>query len=407
MIRSDGLLSWIVSGAIAGLVGGVIFGAAMVELGALDSIASVVRAEDSVALGVVVHLAIAATVGAGFGALVWHQRLGSGETVFWGVSYGALWWFAGPLTLRPLIVGDGIAWHVPSLQAAFPPLLGHLLYGAATGLALLAVRRTVLELASAGALLRGALAGVSAGAIVGWLLHAQDRLPRFAALSEGDAIGLAWLALLGIAITGGIAFALLVPRPRDSAGAALVRGSMYGFLLWVVLNRSLLPLMGGEGLPWSANDARADFATLFAYLILGGAIALWYQWLDALWRLFFSDELLDEDHEGAGAQGLRAIGRGALAGVAGGLLFTYVMVEIGGLDNVGALARVDSAYVGFFVHFSIAVTWGATYGLLFWRQTYDRASAIGWVTLVRVLRLGHRAKYPPADPARWRAGLDR
>ena len=86
----------------------------------------------------------------------------------------------------------------------------------------------------------------------------------------------------------------------------------------------------------------------------------------------------DEDDEGAGTQGLRAIGRGALAGVVGGLLFTYVMVEIGALGNVGNLARIESDLVGIVVHFLIAVTWGATYGLLFRRQTYDRGSAIGW-----------------------------
>ena len=136
------------SGAFAGLAGGVVFGAAMVELGALDSVASVVRANDSVLLGVIVHMSIAAVVGAGFGALVSRQRLG-GETVFWGVSYGALWWFVGPLTPLPLLPGEGITWDLPSTQAAFPPLLGHLIYGASTGLALVVVRRASLASSAA------------------------------------------------------------------------------------------------------------------------------------------------------------------------------------------------------------------------------------------------------------------
>ena len=378
MTRSEQLASWMLSGALAGLAGGVVFGAAMLELEVLDSIASVVRAEDSFGLGVAAHFTIAAIVGAGFGALVWHQRLGAAETVLWGVTYGALWWFVGPLTLRRIIAGDGIAWDLPSAQAAFPPLLGHLLYGASTGLALLVVRRASLERPSSGALIRGAIAGLVPALLVGRLLDVQGRLPVFAALPADQAAALAWLALLAIATGGGIVFALLVPSPRDSAGAAVVRGAVYGFVLWVVLNRSLLPLIAGDGLPWSVNDAREDFAALFAYLLLGAGIALGEQWLDALRRTLFADELGADEDEGAGTQGLRAIARGALAGVVGGLLFTYVMVEIGALDNVGNIVRVESGVVGIVVHFAIAVSWGATYGLLFRRQTYDRGSAIGW-----------------------------
>ncbi len=399
--------SWMLSGALAGLAGGSVFGAAMVELGVLDSIASVVREDDSVALGVIVHMSIAAVVGAGFGALVSRQRLDAGETIFWGVSYGALWWFAGPLTLRPLLVGEGITWDLPSAQAAFPPLLGHLLYEASTGLALLAVRRASLDWATLGALVRGALAGLAAGLIVGRLLDVQERLSMFSAMSEDASAGLAWLAMIAIAIGSGIAFALLVPRPRDSAGAALVRGSMFGFLLWVVLSRSLLPLIAGDGLSWSANDARTDFAALFAYILLGGAIGLGYQWLDALWRALFSDELPHEDHEGAGTQGLRAIGRGALAGVVGGLLFTYVMVEIGALEDVGNLARIESELAGIVVHFLIAVTWGGDVRAVvpaaeLRPRVRDRLGCV-----IRLRRLGDRAKHADADPAWDDAQLDR
>lgn len=45
-MRSQELASWVLSGALAGLVGGVVFGAAMIELDVLDSIASVVRSDD-------------------------------------------------------------------------------------------------------------------------------------------------------------------------------------------------------------------------------------------------------------------------------------------------------------------------------------------------------------------------
>ena len=378
LIRSDGLVAWLLSGALAGQVGALVFGLAMWELDDLDSVASVARADDSFLIAVPVHLAIAAVVGAGFGALVWHQRSGTGETLLWGLTYGALWWFIGPLTLRPLLEGNALGWDVPSAQAAFAPFLGHLLYGAATGLALLALRRQRLRWPTIGALTRAAIAGLIALSIVGALLSAQDRLHLFPAMSPDAQNGLAWLATLAIGGISGIAFALLVPRPSESAGAGLIRGAMYGFLLWTALNRTILPLIAGDGLTWSVNEARADFAALFAYLLFGGALGLAYQWLDSAWRNLLADDVGNDDEEGPGTRGLRAIGRGAIAGVVGGLIFTYVMVEIRGLDDVADIVRADSEAAGLAVHFLIAVIWGVTYGLFFRRQTYDRGSAIRW-----------------------------
>lgn len=79
----------IVPGAIAGIVGGAVFGAAMIELGSLETIASLVRSE-SLVLGFVIHSVIAVAIGVGFGLLVWFQRPGTGETLFWGLAYGAV-----------------------------------------------------------------------------------------------------------------------------------------------------------------------------------------------------------------------------------------------------------------------------------------------------------------------------
>ena len=378
MIRLRTLPDWLVYGALAGQAGGLVFGLAMLELGSLDSVASVARSGDSFAVAVPVHLAIAAVVGAGFAALVWHQRSGAGETVFWGLAFGALWWFIGPLTLRPLIQGSGLSWDVPAAQAAFPALLGHLLYGAATGAALLALRRQRFPRPTAGALVRGALAGLLAAAIVGGLIDAQSRLHLFASTSDGAPSGVMWLAALAVGGIGGMGFSLLVPRPSDSAGAGLVRGTVYGSLLWAVLNRTIFPVITGDGLPWSANEIREDFAALFAYLLFGGGLGLAYQWLDSLWRSLLAEDDGSDDEEGVGTRGLRAMGRGLMAGVAGGLLFTYVLVEIGGLDNVSGIVRADSDATGLVVHFLIALIWGVTYGVLFRRQTHDRASAVGW-----------------------------
>jgi hypothetical protein len=127
-------------GALAGVAGGAAFGAAMAQLGSLPSVASLVRAQ-SATVGLAVHMLIAITVGAGFGLLVAARHASAGETLFWGLTYGALWWFLGPLTLLPLFTGRPLAWHLDAAQAQVPSLLGHLLYGAVTALALVGLHR--------------------------------------------------------------------------------------------------------------------------------------------------------------------------------------------------------------------------------------------------------------------------
>ncbi len=372
---SEGLIGWMLAGAIAGQAGALVFGLAMLELGDLDSVASVVRADDSFFISLPVHMIIAALAGAGLGAVSWGQRHGTGETLFWGVSYGAGWWFLGPLSLRPLLEGRGLAWDVPSAQAGFEPLLGHLLFGATTALALLLIKRQWPTRPSAGAAARGVLAGLLAASLVAVLLSEQGRLGSFSGISDSSSY--AWAAALAIGAAIGLLYSLAVPRPTNSSGTGLIRGGVFAFLLWIIIPRSLVPLVAGDGLAWSLVNTREDFASLIAYLLFGGAMALGYQWLGAIWRTLFADDRLEMDDEGTGTQGLRAVGMGSIAGIAGGLIFTYVMWEIGALEGVSGLVGAESRFVGLLVHFLIAVTWGASYGLLFRRQSFDPASAVG------------------------------
>lgn len=54
------------------------------------------------------------------------------ELLFWGLVYGALWWFLGPLTLLPILLGQSVTWDLVSGQNLPPSLFGHLAYGAVT-----------------------------------------------------------------------------------------------------------------------------------------------------------------------------------------------------------------------------------------------------------------------------------
>ena len=363
-------------GALAGLVGGLVFGAAMTQLGLLPIIASLVRA-DSPFVGFVLHLVIAAVIGASFGFLVRHQQPGADETLFWGLSYGTFWWFLGPLTLLPLLSGGSLTWGLEAARAAFPSLLGHVLYGAGTGLTFLFLqrRRTDAARLAFAPLLRGALAGLASAWLLGRAFGAQAQLQS---LSDAFAGAPAWLVLLLLGGLTGVSFALLYPQPSKSAGVNLVRGTVYGFLGWIVVMLTLAPLLSADGLRWSSDAAEARFFALPGLLLFGAATALFYQWLDALVKLLFSDVVRGRYDEGVGTQGVRAIGRGVVAGLVGGLLFTLVMVQIGVLPVVAALVGSSSAIAGFFVHLGIATLIGVSYGFLFRAQSYDSGSALGW-----------------------------
>ncbi|MDQ3454594.1 MAG: hypothetical protein M3513_03785 [Actinomycetota bacterium] len=60
------------------------------------------------------------------------------ETLFWGLIYGGFWWFLGPLTMLPLVLGKPLAWDLANAQALLPSLIGHLFYGATTALVFVA-----------------------------------------------------------------------------------------------------------------------------------------------------------------------------------------------------------------------------------------------------------------------------
>ncbi|WP_344137991.1 hypothetical protein [Saccharopolyspora halophila] len=123
-------------GAAAGLAGGVVFGVLMAVTGMLPMVAMLVGGSGA-GIGIVVHLAISAILGAGFGLVAPFHG-------FWplagaGLAYGAVWWVLGGLLLMPLGLG------MPILQfgaASIQSLLGHLIYGIVTAAAFYVIRRS-------------------------------------------------------------------------------------------------------------------------------------------------------------------------------------------------------------------------------------------------------------------------
>jgi hypothetical protein len=103
----------LLNGIIGGLAGGVIFGVMMGVMGMLPMIGKMVG-QPSAVVGFLIHMINSAIIGAGFavvfGSLATRLKSGFG----FGLLYGVIWWFLGPLTLMPLFLGMGLGvnWNI-------------------------------------------------------------------------------------------------------------------------------------------------------------------------------------------------------------------------------------------------------------------------------------------------------
>ena len=122
-------------GVYGGLAGGVVFGAMMGMMGMLPMIGKMVG-NPSAVTGFLVHLVISALIGASFATIFDRFVHGKSGGLGYGLLYGGTWWFLGPLTLMPLMMGMGLGvnWNATAAAQMLPSLFGHLIYGAILGL---------------------------------------------------------------------------------------------------------------------------------------------------------------------------------------------------------------------------------------------------------------------------------
>ncbi len=65
-----------------------------------------------------------------------------------GLLYGVIWWFLGPLILMPLLLGMGTMLSLQGMQMALPSLLGHLIFGGILGVLYPVTQRRIREISS-------------------------------------------------------------------------------------------------------------------------------------------------------------------------------------------------------------------------------------------------------------------
>jgi uncharacterized membrane protein YagU involved in acid resistance len=115
-------------GILSGLAGGALYGVVLIATGSWKEIASIVGGT-SPAPGFVVHMSIGIIMGASYGLLFQREAPNLTSGIGWGLVYGLIGWYIGPLTLLATAEGHPL-WTVADAREQFPALVGQLLYGA-------------------------------------------------------------------------------------------------------------------------------------------------------------------------------------------------------------------------------------------------------------------------------------
>lgn len=98
-----------IAGGLMGLISGLVFGWTMNAQGLMVEVTGQIGLSSSGA-GWGLHLLILALGGVAFGAIFRYQPQGYAASLSNGLLFGLLAWIAIPLTLNPLLVGEGPTW---------------------------------------------------------------------------------------------------------------------------------------------------------------------------------------------------------------------------------------------------------------------------------------------------------
>ncbi len=335
----------------------------------------------------VTGVALGGLYGVLFALLVVRKALGPGSGLLWGLGYALLLWLAGPAGLFPLMGGAPAMGMLETARAHFPELVGYLLFfGPPLGLTLgllgsLHPAPGQAHFSLPRALLVGGSAGVVGGWVFGRWMSKVDFFPLISGLVNSDSPMVGMTLHFTIAIFIGASFGVLFQRDVRGLGSSLGWGLAYGIFWWFLGPLTLLPILGGNPVDWSYQHAGGTllFGSLIGHVIYGLLVGLIYAGLDRLWVLFFYEsDPINREPEGPAMRTLLSLRRGAVASLAGGLLFGLVMVAVGELPKVAGLVGGSSPLLGFAVHMIIGALIGMSYGALFRHESPDVGSSIAW-----------------------------
>lgn len=281
----------LLTGGVAGVIGGWAFGKWMEQVDFFPLIAGLVNST-STSVGEALHFSFAIIIGATFGLLFQRDVRGLGSSMSWGLAYGIFWWFLGPLTLMPILQGAQLDWTYRHASDLFGSLVGHVIYGLIVGLIYAAADRLWVGFfhdsdplnrepqGLGGRTLRslvwGGAASLIGGLLFGVVMYATGALPRVAQLVGQSSPAIGFAVHLVISSLIGMSYGVLFRREAFNVGAGVAWGLVYGLIWWFLGALTLLPVLLGKPFTWTTAAAHAALPSLIGHLVYGAATALAY-----------------------------------------------------------------------------------------------------------------------------------
>ncbi len=278
----------ILAGGFAGIASGLLLGGWSLHGGFFPLIAGLGEI-DSPTAAVVLQFAIALIIGSSFGLLFQRDVRGYGSCMGWGLGYAVFWWFAGPLSLFPLLRGMPLNWSTDSASDLFGALVGFTLYGIIMGVLYATLDKVWVRLFIQSDPLNrefegpgfrlfrslewGAIAGLTGGIISSPFLFAAHVLSSIVGVDTHLSMFHGLLVHLLVSTLIGMSYGVLFRGEASNLGMASAWGGMFGLIWWYVGPLTLLPLILTGEIDWRITAVSTLLPSLLGHLIYGACTA--------------------------------------------------------------------------------------------------------------------------------------
>jgi hypothetical protein len=336
---------------------------------------------------------LGALFGLAFGLFLANCSTSPGAGIIWGLSAAFLFWLILPVGILPLVSGTARSMaQLTDARDHFPELVAYLTcLGMPVGVALgiRGGRRNSLAQPPFHwwrAIIAGGFAGIIGGMIFGRWSSAGDFFPLITGLGGLKSHAATVVVQFGVAMFIGASFGLLFQRDVRGYGSSMGWGLGFAIFWWFLGPLTLFPLASGLKLDWSADRGSELFGSLVGHILYGLILGVAYATIDRLWvKLFIESDPLNREPEGPGLLVLRSLSWGALAGLAGGVVSSPVMIATGVLPKIAGLDTPLSLIRALLLHILVSAVIGMTFGLLFRRESSSLGLGVMWGWLFGVI----------------------
>ncbi|MGA8224239.1 MAG: hypothetical protein WB780_21510 [Candidatus Acidiferrales bacterium] len=328
--------------------------------------------------------------GAIFGLIFWwgfgKRAESPGAGMIWGLGCAALVWLLIPVGIIPLLKGTPrSAAMLLDARTRFPELVAILVrLGMPVGLILgilgaIRMRGVKQKFSWGRAIVVGGVAGTLSGLVYSRWMYEGEFYPLLSGLGQLSAKSEMVVLHFLVALLIGASFGLLFQTDVRGLGSSMGWGLGFGIFWWFFGPLTLLPLLSGTPLDWSADQGTALFGSLVGHIIYGLILGVIYAAIDRAWlRLFVQSDPLNREAEGPGLKVLRSLGWGALAGLAGGVAVIPMFLVTGVLPRVTGMGNSILGIKGMLIHLTVSALIGMTYGLLFRNEGSSLNVGVPW-----------------------------